>query len=595
MKYPSTRIKAPMSLRTTQPRGCVVARSALTLAVALAGSTGALAQQADEEEVTLETIKVKDRTIDTNPYAQEGAPYKARVSGDARNTRPLAETPRNISVLTRTQIEDSGFTDLRQILDAQPGITLGTGENGNAFGDRYIIRGQEARSDVFVDGLRDPGMTIRESFATEQVEISKGPSSSFAGRGTAGGAINIEGYAPGKLLKWISLTGGIPGKSGKDPIAHILYLKYKQPDVYKNTYKFLEPIDYVGLLLTGKMAASFNSIILHWVTDNRKINQVDYNKDLIRMSGIEREKLPDLYPPNAVLGNLLPKIAKEWGLREDVQVIMGSPDVHSAAVGSGAVEDFDTHVYIGTSGWMTCHVPFKKTDVFHNLAALPSAIPGRYLLTNEQDCAGVNLQFLRDNLFFHQDELKTQKPENVYRLFDQIAERTPAGSGDLIYTPWLYGERTPVEDPHVRGAFFNMSLHTHREHMVRAVFEGVAYNARWLLKYVELFNGKRVNAINMVGGGAKSDVWCQIHADVLDRPIRQMKEPIEVNVRGASMLAAASLGHIRYEDIAKRVPVAKTYLPNPDHRKVYDELFDQFLAIYENNKKMYARLNRVVG
>ena len=190
MKYPSTRIKAPMSLRTTQPRGCVVARSALTLAVALAGSTGALAQQADEEEVTLETIKVKDRTIDTNPYAEEGAPYKARVSGDARNTRPLAETPRNISVLTRTQIEDSGFTDLRQILDAQPGITLGTGENGNAFGDRYIIRGQEARSDVFVDGLRDPGMTIRESFATEQVEISKGPSSSFAGRGTAGGAIN---------------------------------------------------------------------------------------------------------------------------------------------------------------------------------------------------------------------------------------------------------------------------------------------------------------------------------------------------------------------------------------------------------------------
>jgi catecholate siderophore receptor len=190
VKYPSTGIKAPKSLRIPQPRGGVVARSALTLAVALAGSTGALAQQADEEEVTLETIKVKDRTIDTNPYAQEGAPYKARVSGDARNTRPLAETPRNISVLTRTQIEDSGFTDLRQILDAQPGITLGTGENGNAFGDRYIIRGQEARSDVFVDGLRDPGMTIRESFATEQVEISKGPSSSFAGRGTAGGAIN---------------------------------------------------------------------------------------------------------------------------------------------------------------------------------------------------------------------------------------------------------------------------------------------------------------------------------------------------------------------------------------------------------------------
>jgi catecholate siderophore receptor len=133
---------------------------------------------------------VEGRIIETNPYAEPGAPYKARVSADERHQRPLAETPSTISVLTKTQIEDSGYTDLRAILDAQPGITLGTGENGNAFGDRYIIRGQEARSDVFVDGLRDPGMTVRESFATEQVEISKGANSSFAGRGTTGGAVN---------------------------------------------------------------------------------------------------------------------------------------------------------------------------------------------------------------------------------------------------------------------------------------------------------------------------------------------------------------------------------------------------------------------
>ncbi|HNN13334.1 MAG TPA: FGGY-family carbohydrate kinase, partial [Anaerolineales bacterium] len=175
---------------------------------------------------------------------------------------------------------------------------------------------------------------------------------------------------------------------------------------------------------------------------------------------------------------------------------------------------------------------------------------------------------------------------------DQIAQRTSAGSEGLIYMPWLYGERTPVEDRFVRGGFFNLSLHTNREHMIRAVFEGVAYNARWLLKYVEQFNGKPANAINMVGGGAKSEIWCQIHADVLNRPMRQMKDPIEANLRGASLLAAASLGYIRYDDIGSRVPVAKTFTPNPDHRKLYDELFREFLVIYENNKKMYARLNR---
>ncbi|MCB2080942.1 MAG: TonB-dependent receptor, partial [Novosphingobium sp.] len=127
---------------------------------------------------------------DVNPHAEPGAPYKARTSGDERLTRPIAELPQTMTVLTETQIEESGYTDLVRILDAQPGITVGTGENGNAFGDRYIIRGQEARSDVFVDGLRDPGMTTRESFAVDQIEISKGPNSTFAGRGTAGGAIN---------------------------------------------------------------------------------------------------------------------------------------------------------------------------------------------------------------------------------------------------------------------------------------------------------------------------------------------------------------------------------------------------------------------
>ncbi|GGZ68098.1 ligand-gated channel protein [Paraglaciecola chathamensis] len=144
----------------------------------------------EDEPIVLDTMQIEERTVDTNPYAQAGAPYKAQVSGDSRHVKELADTPQTISVLTQTQIQESGKTDLKDILAAQPGITLGTGENGNAFGDRYIIRGHEARSDVFVDGLRDPGMTTRESFATEQVEITKGPSSTFAGRGSTGGAVN---------------------------------------------------------------------------------------------------------------------------------------------------------------------------------------------------------------------------------------------------------------------------------------------------------------------------------------------------------------------------------------------------------------------
>ncbi|MBS0608429.1 MAG: TonB-dependent receptor plug domain-containing protein, partial [Proteobacteria bacterium] len=176
----SSSLKKPRSLRLAD--GVAVALLPLS----------AMAQQAGTPAPahTLPAVTVQEQAIDPNPNAEVGAPYKAKTSADTRYTRPLAEIPQTINVITKSAIDDSGATDLKQILAAQPGITLGTGENGNAFGDRYIIRGQEARSDVFVDGLRDPGITIRESFAIEQIEITKGPNSTFAGRGSAGGAVN---------------------------------------------------------------------------------------------------------------------------------------------------------------------------------------------------------------------------------------------------------------------------------------------------------------------------------------------------------------------------------------------------------------------
>lgn len=184
MKKQSNKTKFPASFRVPG-----MAQTSIALGVSTAMLMPMGVARADDD-VEMKPVTVIERAFDHNPYAEPDAPYKAKKSGDDRRTRPLAETPATIQVMTKTQIEDSGYTDLRDILDAQPGITLGTGENGNAFGDRYIIRGYEARSDTFVDGLRDPGMTIRESFAVEQVEVSKGPSSSFAGRGTVGGAIN---------------------------------------------------------------------------------------------------------------------------------------------------------------------------------------------------------------------------------------------------------------------------------------------------------------------------------------------------------------------------------------------------------------------
>lgn len=407
----------------------------------------------------------------------------------------------------------------------------------------------------------------------------------------AGGGIAIEGYNAMRLVPWLRKTGGIPTRSGKDSIAHILWLKHERPEIYNAAHKFLEPKDYLNLRLTGQFAAGYDSIILHWVTDNRNIARVDYDAQLLNFVGVARDKLPDLKPATAVLGTITPAIARELGLRDDVRVVMGTPDIHSAAIGSGAVRDFDAHLYVGTSAWLCCHVPFKKTDLTHNMASLPSALPQRYLLTNEQETAGMCLTYLRDNLFFPNDELQTPRPENVYRAFDAFAARVPAGSDKLIFTPWLYGERTPVENHSVRGGFFNQSLQTTRAHMVRAVMEGVAYNTRWLRDAVEKFCARKMTALNFIGGGANSDVWCQIFADVLNCEMRQVREPVQANVRGVSLLAAVSLGWMQTDEIPAQVAIQNTFTPQPAHRKIYDELFAEFLNLYKANQKIYRRLN----
>jgi xylulokinase len=407
------------------------------------------------------------------------------------------------------------------------------------------------------------------------------------------GLVTVEGYDVRKLLTWLRLTGGVPARSGKDSLGHILYIKHELPEIYRRTYKFLEPKDYLNLRLTGRCATSYESMTPHWVTDNRNLSNVVYVDRLVEMSTLDREKLPDLRSAIDILGPVLPKVADELELPENVQVVMGTPDMQSAALGSGAVRDFEGHLYLGTSSWLMCHVPFKKSDVFNCIASIPSAIPGRYLVANEQETAAACLTFLKDNILYHQDDLLT-KPcaPNVYQIFDQIAERVPAGSNRLLFTPWLYGERTPVDDHSIRGGVHNVSLQTTREHLVRAIFEGVAFNTRWLLKHVEKFIKQRLQPINVIGGGANSLIWCQIHADVLDRTIRQVKDPILANARGAAYLASVALGFLTFDDIAGRMEIANTCEPNPQNRRIYDELFSEFVNIYKHNRRMCARLNR---
>ena len=405
-----------------------------------------------------------------------------------------------------------------------------------------------------------------------------------------GGGPRIEGYAAHKLWTWIRRTGGAPSLVGKEPLAHVLFLRHERPQEYRDAAKLLEPKDYLVQRLTGRAVATFDSIALHWVTDNRDIDHIDYDPALLRLAGLPREKLPELVRATDVVGTLVPEVARALGLSTAVKVVGGTPDVQSAAIGSGAVRDFQAHVYLGTSSWLTCHVPWKKTDLFNNMGALPSALPGRYFVANEQETAGACLTWLRDNLLHPEDALGSEPaPDDFMARLDRAAASSMPGAGGVLFTPWLYGERCPIADHAVRAAFLGLSLTTTRADMLRAVLEGVALNSRWLLGALEKFVGRRLDPIRIIGGGARSALWCQIYADVLGREIEQVEDALQCNARGAALVASLGLGLVTVDEIPGHVGVSARFTPRAEHGPMYERRFEEYRTLYRKTKAIYAR------
>jgi xylulokinase len=399
-------------------------------------------------------------------------------------------------------------------------------------------------------------------------------------RRVVGGALRLQGYEPRKLRTWISRTGGAPALSGKDSISHIHWLQRERPDLARATWKYLEPKDWLNLRLTGICAATYDSIVLHWVTDNRDPAHVDYDPALLRIAELDRAQLPDLVAATSVVGPLTESAAAELGVPAGIAVVGGTPDLQSAAIGSGAVRDFEGHLYVGTSSWLTCHVPFKKTDLLHGIASLPSPLPGKYYVADEQEVAGGCLEWLREHALETGDDL---------RRLDEIAGSVTPGSNGVIFTPWLNGERTPVDDHTLRAGWNNLSLATTRAELVRSVLEGVAYNSRWLLGTVEKFVGRPFPWLHFIGGGAQSELWCQVMADVLQREIRQVEHPIRANARGAALVAGIALGRVGVDDLARNVRIAATFTPDRANMAVYDDRYAEFRVLHKQTSRRTKR------
>jgi xylulokinase len=408
------------------------------------------------------------------------------------------------------------------------------------------------------------------------------------------GPIRVAGFNARKLARWIRLTGGAPALSGKDPAGHMLYVKHDMPEVYRKTHKFLNVIDYLNFRFTDRMVAPPDSIMTSWVTDNRDPGDIRYHPGLIQSLGIDADKLPEIVRATDVIGHLTTSAAADLGLEPGIPVVAGTIDTSAAAIGSGAVGDGEVHLYVGTSSWFGAHVPWKKTNLQSQFASVPCAMADKYLMIALQSSAGSNLSFLRDQVFFNKDELlQNEEQPDVYRILDLIADRVPAGSRGIMYTPWLFGERCPVDDGTLRASFLNLSMQHSREEMIRAVLEGVALNTRWMLEPVKKFLRQYpVNEITIVGGGGASDVWCQIFADVMNVRVRQLESPIQANVLGSAFIAGVGIGAMEFDAVADRTQIRKVYEPIADHRSVYDQAFANFTDAYKRLSPWYRRINR---
>jgi xylulokinase len=407
---------------------------------------------------------------------------------------------------------------------------------------------------------------------------------------------------PINMLRMLRITGGLP--SAKDIIGKILWVKEERPAIYEKTHKFLDCKDYLVFRTTGEYVTSWDCANLTWFMNTRKGNN-EWSDTILGWMNLDVEQLPRLAPSTEVVGSLTPEAASDLGLTTETMVVNGSGDMTAAGVGSGAVREKECHLYAVSSAWLGAHVEDRKLDISTYTGSIRSAIPGMYFMVAEQESAGACLKHLREEwhcnlcenvrtLASEQCALCESGARNPFSVIDKIASEAEPGSDNLLFAPWMFGERTPLDDHNVRGGYFNLSLSHSKKHMVRAVLEGVAFHTRWMLEGVE----KRkmlgdVPKINMIGGCAKSDLWPQIYADILQKPINRMRHPAAAGSIGVSMVAFVGLGELQdFNQVSDKITVDRVFEPNAETFETYERLYEITKKYYKKNKGLWEEMNK---
>ena len=374
---------------------------------------------------------------------------------------------------------------------------------------------------------------------------------------------------PDAFERFVEVHGIPPIGSGLS-LGHLLHFQCDRPEVHAGTAHYLEAMDLVVARLTGRAVGTQNTQFTAQLCDNRSVGVTAYDEQLLELSGVDRDRLPELVPVDAVVGPVRPEVAASLGLPEGVDVRAGMNDSAAGALAGGVFGAGRGGLYMGTTAVILDTVADKRIDLDAELVSMPSAVPGRYLAWAENGMAGRAVEHgmtLLDSSFAH---------------LEVAMEASPPGAGGVLFLPWLVGSIAPSADRKARGGFLNVSLGTTREDLVRAMVEGTAHNLAWLLPEVEAFTGQAFAELVFFGGTARSPSWAQTLADVLGRPVSTLAHP-EVAV------AVAVANHAQGADPEATPTVSAVH--EPVAHEQYAVAQAQFQAAFAALRPLHHALN----
>jgi len=364
---------------------------------------------------------------------------------------------------------------------------------------------------------------------------------------------------------------------------NIQWLKAHEPDVYERTWKFVLSKDYVNYQLTGQIATDWSEASGSFMMDARTKG---WSPELVGYLGLDMDKLPEVRASSDVVGKITAEAAQLTGLAEGTPVVAGAGDMLCTLIASGLTEPGRASDITGTSSIMSVYVEEPVLDP--RLMNLHHAIPG-WIPFGITDSGGGALKWFKDTLCQVEVAEAKRRDQDVYDILNPKAAAVEPGSEGLLFFPYLMGERT-LGTPLARGVFFGLTLRTGRGAMVRAIMEGITFELRRTIEIVEAA-GNVVREVYTIGGGARSDLWSQIKADIYKKPVYTFEAP-EGGILGSAILAGAGVGV--YADVragAEQCLRVKTaFQPKPSTAERYDYLYGLFKEIHDELQESFDKL-----